>query len=100
MGRSPSSSVVYCSVWVNSANYSSSGKGSAGGGGYHKESAALQAALTSAGIELRGDPYKIKAGDFEGRPCSIGGCGEDAMRKAPYAIGLALKADMSNFLII
>lgn len=47
-GASP----VYCSVWVSGPACSTSGYGSASGYGYHKESAALQSALESAGVTL------------------------------------------------
>jgi len=57
MGRSSSASVVYASVWVHVGNNCTSGKGSAGGGGYHKQSAAIGDAIDSAGIELYGDVY-------------------------------------------
>lgn len=55
MGRSASSQTVFCCLWVNNI---CSGRGQAGGWGYHKESAALASAITSAGIELFGTPYK------------------------------------------
>lgn len=57
MGRSSSASVVYCSLWVHAGELHCSGKGSAGGYGYHKPSAALQDAISSAGVELYGSPY-------------------------------------------
>jgi hypothetical protein len=47
-GASP----VYCSVWISGPECSTSGYGGASGYGYHKESAALQSALESAGITL------------------------------------------------
>jgi hypothetical protein len=56
MGRSGSASVVYISLWVHGAIHAS-GKGSAGGYGYHKESQALADAIESAGIELYGSQY-------------------------------------------
>jgi len=52
MGRSRSASVVYCSVWVHHEKCYTSGTGNAGGYGYHKESAALDEALRSAGVKL------------------------------------------------
>lgn len=55
MGRSSQASVVYCCLWVSGV---CSGYGTASGYGYHKESAALQEAIHSAGIELYGTPYK------------------------------------------
>lgn len=76
MGKSASASVVYCSVWVyppaGSAVPSVSGRGTAGGGGYHKESAALEDAFASAGIR------------FEKH---FGGAGESAMTRAIAAVG-------------
>ena len=78
MGRSRSASVVYCSIWVHGRinDYKDwSGRGTAGGGGYHKESAALDAAIRSAGIVM--DSH-------------FGGCGEGAMRHALTAIAVAL----------
>lgn len=76
MGKSASASVVYCSVWVyppmHSVAEGASGRGSAGGGGYHKESAALEDAFTSAGVK------------FEAH---FGGAGEAAMARAIAAVG-------------
>lgn len=76
MGRSSQSSVIYCSVWVRARDGSRcwSGHGSAGGGGYHKQSAALQDALGSAGIGLA---------------LEIHGRGERAMEDALRAIAEA-----------
>ena len=54
MGRSASASVVHAVLWVRCANgHWASGSGSAGGWGYHKESAAIADAIKSAGIELQ-----------------------------------------------
>jgi hypothetical protein len=61
MGRSNSASVVYMSLWVHGAIHAS-GKGSAGGYGYHKESQALADAIQSAGIELYGSQYADEKG--------------------------------------
>lgn len=57
MGKSRNASTVYASVWVNdSKNYdSTSGHGKAGGGGYHKASAAIGYAIDNAGIKLSQD---------------------------------------------
>jgi hypothetical protein len=65
MSRSREASVVYCSLWVRRPGILNaegtayikegawwSGSGSAGGGGYHKGSAALDEAIRSAGITL------------------------------------------------
>lgn len=78
MGRSASSSVVYASVWVHSCGYYTSGTGRAGGGGYHKASAAIAEAIQSAGIELDED--------FAGR-------GDSATEQALKAIAQALGFD-------
>jgi len=67
------SSPVYCSVWLQFGTWSS-GRGIARGYGYHKKSAALDAALDSAGVKLA-------------QP--IDGVGDEAMREAMIAIGVA-----------
>ena len=81
MGRSASSSVVYCSIWIHGGSIENriytSGAGSAGGGGYHKESAALAQAIESANINLIGDNNK---------DADIGGRGEQIMSEAVTAI--------------
>ncbi len=74
-GRSRSASTVYASIWVHSKDYYTSGTGRAGGGGYHKSSAAIAEAIASAGIELDHD---------------ISGRGDSAVREALHAIGSAL----------
>ena len=54
MGRSASASVVHAVMWVKCADgHWTSGSGSAGGYGYHKESAAIADAIKSAGIDLQ-----------------------------------------------
>ena len=54
MGRSASASVIHAVMWVKCADgHWTSGNGSAGGYGYHKESAAIASAISSAGIELQ-----------------------------------------------
>jgi hypothetical protein len=54
MGRSASASVIHAVLWVKCADgHWTSGSGSGGGWGYHKESAAIADAITSAGIELK-----------------------------------------------
>lgn len=76
MGRSASASVVHCSVWLrNRAGVFSSGRGDAGGGGYHKESAALYEAFESAGV------------DFSK---GWGGSGDQAMSRAVALVGAKL----------
>lgn len=95
MGRSSSASAVYCSVWARSRKGAKlvnvftdgkkpvrlsmdpaqtihvSGRGSAGGYGYHKESAAIEDAFTSAGFS------------FEGH---FGGCGDGPAEHAVEAV--------------
>lgn len=89
MGRSSNSSVVYASIWVNIKDSKkpkdwvygfTSGTGSAGGWGYHKSSAAVQNALTSAGIELYD---KDKTRQY------IDGVGDGAIREALLAVAYA-----------
>lgn len=75
MGRGSNASRVYCSVWLRGEHTECSGCGMAGGGGYHKQSAALSAALDSAGVTL----YQ-----------PIDGRGESATRKAAAALARAL----------
>ena len=101
MGRSRTASTVYCALWVHGANVYTSGSGQAGGGGYHKESAALQSAITSAGIELHGSNYALSEGDAEDltKRAHIGGCGSESMRAALLAIAKAAGADCSEYLI-
>lgn len=106
MGRSASASVVYCSLWVNGKDKKGheiyvSGRGNAGGYGYHKSSAAMQEALDSAGIELYGNAYvpgrekekryglQTKKVDFKKR-AHINGVGDTAIEDAIMAIGEAL----------
>ena len=83
MGRSASASTVYASIWINSPGYHSSGKGKASGYGYHKESAAIGAAIESAGITL---------------DQSIDGVGDAAIEEALKAIASAL--GFSHVLIV
>jgi hypothetical protein len=76
MARRRDASVVYCSVWIQGrADFYVSGYGTAGGYGYHRASAALEAALNSAGIRLS-----------EG----IHGAGDSAMREALDAVAVAM----------
>ena len=103
--RSSQASTVYCSVWISrpgepkkdgtgyTDGFYTSGRGSAGGYGYHKESSALASALYAAGVELYGSPYgrdekpvKMTAK----QRCYIGGCGDQAMVDALKAVAKAL----------
>ena len=76
-GASP----VYCALWVRCSPYYVSGRGKAGGYGYHKASAAFQDACDSAGIELS-------------QP--VDGRGNDMVREAILAIGEALGFEQSE----
>ena len=82
-GRSASASTVYASIWINTSGIYTSGKGKAGGYGYHKESAAIAEAIESAGITLDAD---------------ISGVGDGAIHEALGAIAEAL--GFSNVLIV
>ena len=76
--RSDGASNVYCSVWIHTRDGRYfSGKGTASGGGYHKESAAYGAALESAGIKLTQ---------------RVDGVGDSAIRESMMAI-----ADAAGF---
>jgi len=75
MGRSSQASTVYCSVWIGARGEGYyTGRGQAGGYGYHKTSAAFAAAVRSAGITLERD---------------VAGVGDSAVREAITAIGAA-----------
>lgn len=81
-GASP----VYCALWVHATGVChTSGKGTASGYGYHKTSAAIDAALTSAGIEL----FDSKTGNAT----HIDGVGDSAIEDAFIAIGKACGLD-------
>jgi hypothetical protein len=75
--RSDGASPVYCSLWVYNAT---AGHGVARGYGYHKCSAALQAALDSAGLRLHNGTSRAY----------IDGCGDRAMEDALIAVGMAM----------
>ena len=109
MGRSRTASTVYCSLWVSNfgANVDISGHGRAGGYGYHKRSAALQAAIDSAAIKLWGSPYdgeqeNTSGTSAEGAPhrAYIDGCGDSAMVSALLAIAREARADCTEYLIV
>ena len=83
MDRSTSASTVYASIWINTSEVHTSGKGKAGDYGYHKESAAIAAAIESAGISLDTD---------------ISGVGDGAIKEALSAIAESM--GYSKFLIV
>ena len=94
MGRSRTASTVYCSLWVHGAEYCA-GHGTAGGYGYHKESAALQSAINSAGVTLFGSNYAYtghgEKPNFK-KAAHIGACGHSSMETALKAIARAAGA--------
>ena len=90
MGRSKQASTVYCSIWIRDRRNGRwyAGNGSAGGYGYHKESAAIGDAIDSAGVQLTGSVSK-RNGEAKG-PAHIHGVGESAIKAALEAIARAL----------
>jgi hypothetical protein len=101
MGKSSSASAVHCSLWVRSPDmngFESSGRGTASGYGYHKQSASVGSAIANAGIELFGSPYGHPVnGDSPARTkallkqrAHIGGCGSGSLECALAAIAYAL----------
>ena len=83
--KSDGASPVYASIWTYGAGFDISGHGRATGYGYHKASAALSAAMDSAGIVLSE---------------RIDGVGEGAIRRALEAIARAIAGDAAEILII
>ena len=103
MGKSASALNMHCSLWcmgtgAYEAAHSTSGKGTAGGYGYHKASAALASAITSAGITLYGSPYGHPVNQdtdkatkaMLNRAAHIGGCGDGSIDCALLAIAYAM----------
>ncbi len=93
-GKSRNASTVYASVWIKDCAEWRSGRGSAGGWGYCKASAAAAEALQAAGVRLTST-------DAEGRerPADIGGAGETAIFAALFAVGVALGYPLSSLYI-
>ena len=98
MARSSQAQVVYASIWVSAPSRPgkpevyAAGHGSAGGYGYHKSSAAIQEAISSAGIKLYGSAYGPRHNEPEDfkKECHIDGVGEQAIEYALTAIAAAL----------
>ena len=96
--RSPNTHTMYCSIWCNGASVECSGHGQASGWDYHKQSAACQDAIHSAGVELYGSPYDHPVnGDTLAQTRAmiktrayIGGCGERSILVALCAIAYAM----------
>ncbi len=83
--KSDGASPVYASIWTYGAGFDISGYGRATGGGYHKASAALSAAIDNAGIVLSE---------------RIDGVGDGAIRRALEAVARAIAGDAAEILII
>ena len=83
--NSDGASPVYSSIWTYGAGFDISGHGRATGCGYHKTSAALSAAIDSAGIVLSERIY---------------GVGDGASQRALEAIARAIAGDAAEILII
>lgn len=66
----------YACLWINSSPIHTSGSGSAGGGGYHRQSAAADEAIRNAGFTL---------------DVAIDGMGDGEIREALLAIAKCLK---------
>lgn len=81
----------YACLWVHHGDTHRSGSGKAGGWGYHRPSAAVQAAITNAGYGLYGSPYKEQDTPAAARQrCYIGGVGDIAVEAALMAIAKTL----------
>ena len=83
--KSDGASPVYASIWVFGTGIHVSGNGRATGYGYHKASAALSAAIDSAGIVLSE---------------RIDGVGDSASRGALEAIARAIAGDGAEILLV
>ena len=90
MSNSRNASVVKACVWVRPANGNDwrSGRGEAGGWGYHKESQAIADAVRNAGIALYGDPYG-RDGSRNKEPLHFGGTGSSYYEEIFRAIARA-----------
>ena len=93
--RSRNASTVYASLWVMVGDDPTSGHGSAGGGGYHKNSAALCEAVQSAGIKLQ-----HTRPDRRGERAYINGVGDRAMEHALLAIARAAGCRSKHILLV
>lgn len=83
---------VRACVWVNPADGSEwrSGRGSAGGCGYHKESAAIAAAVSACGISLHGSLYNYRNEPVDmKRSIDFGGTGSSGYADVFKAIARA-----------
>ena len=94
---------VKANVWLQVAfpgeNFWRTGRGSAGGYGYCKHSAAIDEALTNAGIQLWGSPYAShRTVDYK-KKASISGIGTSGIEAALLAVGKLIKP-RGKFLIV
>lgn len=93
MSASRSASTVYACVWIKPADPQAiewlTGRGDAGGGGYHKESEAIAQAVSSAGVTLYGSPYPTREPVDMDRSFDFGGTGSSAYLEIFSAIAAA-----------
>lgn len=91
---------VRACIWIRPADSMAqwrSGKGSAGGCGYHKGSQAIADAVSSAGITLYGNPYARETSRADAkRIFHFGGTGESAYREIFEAIARAAGYRIGN----
>jgi hypothetical protein len=92
MSASRHALTVKACVWIRLNTVSGdwkNGRGEAGGYGYHKESAAIAAAVRAAGVRLYGDPYAYGGpADLE-KPFDFGGSGSSFYPDVFHAIAEA-----------
>ncbi len=84
---------VRACIWIRPADSGAewrSGKGSASGCGYHKESAAVADAVSSAGVRLFGSAYSYRSEPVDmKKPLHFGGTGDSAYQAIFEAIARA-----------
>lgn len=85
---------VRACVWIAAPRGSgadwATGRGSASGCGYHKESAAIADAVSAAGVQLFGNPYRFRDESVDlKKPFHFGGTGASAYREIFEAIARA-----------
>jgi hypothetical protein len=94
MSASRNASVVKACVWIRPSDRASdwhTGRGDAGGYGYHKESAAIAEAVRNAGVTLYGTPYHYGGNPVDmDRTCDFGGSGSSGYRDIFTAIARAV----------
>lgn len=93
MSASRNASTVKACVWIRPADRASdwlSGRGEAGGYGYHKESAAIADAVRNAGVKLYGNPYFSREPVDINKSFDFGGTGSSKYREIFAAIARAV----------